>query len=385
VLSLKAVEDGHFVKVRVSKSGFESITSDPPARFKVTTAGDIVISAEALSNLDTINGVAVALPVSGRIVTLSATVVGSGTFTTQREKERRRDSERKRHRSGSQRRNCPVPVPVTNDAGGLYDLVVRNGANIAYSKPLTLIVDPKLESLEGPTDVNPGDGVRFRVNVTSKQTLVYQWYENGNALSDDGNISGAQSETLTLKKAATSDTGVYSVEARHSNNALVKVSAQRSLNVAGVTIVSVSPDQTLNEGTSAQLSVSATGVGSLSYQWTKNGVAVNGGSYATLPLTAGAPDSVTGVYAVEGLYQVSVSNGSATASSRLIRVSVVPGLKVTIDPAGDGDRRSACRLDHRSTRLQMRPEQEPSRTSGSKDRTRKHPETVVDQSGIGFG
>ena len=49
-------------------------------------------------------------------------------------------------------------------------------------------------------------------NPLAGYAVHYQWYRNGVPLSDGGNVSGANSATLTLSGLTLGDAGIYTVE-----------------------------------------------------------------------------------------------------------------------------------------------------------------------------
>ena len=56
-----------------------------------------------------------------------------------------------------------------------------------------------------------GATATFTVTATGPGPLSYQWRKDGNNLSNGGNISGADSSTLTIQPVSTSDRASYDV------------------------------------------------------------------------------------------------------------------------------------------------------------------------------
>ena len=56
-----------------------------------------------------------------------------------------------------------------------------------------------------------GATATFTVTATGPRPLSYQWRKDGNNLSNGGNISGADSSTLTIQPVSTSDRASYDV------------------------------------------------------------------------------------------------------------------------------------------------------------------------------
>ncbi|HUR56965.1 MAG TPA: MBL fold metallo-hydrolase, partial [Opitutaceae bacterium] len=82
-----------------------------------------------------------------------------------------------------------------------------------------------------------------------------------------------------------------------------------------VAITSHPASQTIAPGGTVALSVQASGVGTLSYQWRRNGVAVSGATSSTLNIPAAGTGSA-------GDYTVVVSDANGPVTSRLARVLV---------------------------------------------------------------
>ena len=322
LVNVGTLNSGTYYRAIVSKTlaGVVTTGTSNAAKLTVTTAGDIGITDVKFIGL--IDGVA--LP--GATLVASGTVTGSGALSYQWRKDGVviAGTAAGTVQTGG---TAPYTFGVSNETGGVYDLVVNNGANFAYSAPITLTVDPKIQSLEAPSTVNPGDGVRFQVKVASKYPLSYKWFKNGIVLSGTGNISGAASDTLILQSASLLDAGTYSVEISRTANSSIKVSRATSLAVTGLSITTQPVGITINEGTSGTLSVVATSA--TAYKWRKDGVAVSGGTSSTLTVPVTAPEN--GVYAAAGLYQVEVSNSGGSVLSNVVTVQVNPALGVTID------------------------------------------------------
>ena len=77
------------------------------------------------------------------------------------------------------------------------------------------------------------------------------------------------------------------------------------------------------EGSSASFSVSATGSGSLTYQWFKNGIAINGADENVLTIAATTIND-------EGSYNCEVTNGNETITSESALLEVSPLLAVEL-------------------------------------------------------
>ena len=129
-----------------------------------------------------------------------------------------------------------------------------------------------------------GDQVQFSV-VAEGTSLSYQWYQNGITLGAAG-----QTPILTIDPITAFDAGNYYCEITSANGCGDITSNAATLNAFDATaITSVFTDDTICEGTSHTLTVTATG-GNLSYVWIRdndtltNGPNLNGVNTASLEI-----------------------------------------------------------------------------------------------------
>lgn len=162
-----------------------------------------------------------------------------------------------------------------------------------------------------------GQPASFTVAATGAPPLSYQWKQDSTILP------GQTSATLALAKTiyAHDNGSQYSVEVTDGSGASLSSQA------ATLTITPIAPtvtaplSQTVVEGSTASFSVVATGTKVLSYQWSRNGVALAGATtqdYTTGPLSYAADNGAS--------YTVLVTNGAGqTVSSAAAVVSVSQG------------------------------------------------------------
>src|ERR1041385_8094493 len=171
----------------------------------------------------------------------------------------------------------------------------------------------------GPTPVAAGGSATFTVTATGVGPISYQWLKDGTA------ISGQTGAALTLNNVTAASAGSYSVAV--SNSGGTTTSASATLTVTGGTvsppaIVTQPISATVAAGGSATFTVTATGVGPISYQWLKDGTAISGQTGAALTL-----NNVTAASA--GSYSVAVSNSGGTTTSASATLTVTGG---TVSP-----------------------------------------------------
>ena len=160
---------------------------------------------------------------------------------------------------------------------GAYTVVITNVYGVATSSPAILTVrDPFIISQPISQSANAGQTAFFSVGAGGTPPLSFQWLKNGVALSDGGNISGAQTGGLTLSNVLGGDAGAYSVIVSNDNSSVTSQVA--TLIVRDPLIVSQPGSQTVDTGGTAVFNVVAAGTAPFSYQWFDAGVRLNDGA-----------------------------------------------------------------------------------------------------------
>jgi len=147
------------------------------------------------------------------------------------------------------------------------------------SRTVTLAVVTAPVILVQPTNqtVPVGATVQLAVGTTPNASLSFQWRTNGTDLTDGNNVSGAQSNVLTLLNVTPNANATYSV--RISNAAGLTNSAGAVLMVTSSppVIMSQPLGQSVLPGAEAAFSVVAYGDAPLSYQWRMGGTDLTDG------------------------------------------------------------------------------------------------------------
>ena len=164
--------------------------------------------------------------------------------------------------------------------------------------------------------------------------LTYQWRQNGVNLSDGNNISGATSPDLTLSNVLQASAGNYTVVVSGFGSV---TSAPATLTVITnqAPIITTQPQSRTNDpGTTAAFSITVTGSGPFTYQWTKNssnlveGGNVLGATSTNLILSNVSLSDAAG-YAV---VVTGFGNVTSTPSATLTIVTLPPGSLILYEP-----------------------------------------------------
>ena len=235
-------------------------------------------------------------------------------------------------RSGSLVGGALVIASVGTLDSGTYTFKASNSTSEVTSTA-TLRVLQKVSILVSPVAgalLTPGESRLFTVKAAggdlslSGGALKYQWLKNGQV------IPGANDSEYRLAAASDSDDKI-SLAARvyiqDPFTGVVLNSAVSSPAVLAVRqpvqILAQPENLTADLNTTIVLAVSATG-SELSYQWRKNGVAISGGTQATLVLKVSESTA--------GSYDVSVGNRINSITSNAAKVDVRIPARITLQP-----------------------------------------------------
>lgn len=235
----------------------------------------------------------------------------------------------------------------TTGTAGTYYVVVTNTLNGTSASTTSSAATLTVNSASAPTittqptsqSVNAGGSVTFTVAATGSGTLTYQWYFGGSA------ISGATGTSYTISSVTTANAGSYYVVVTNTvgTSTATTTSATATLTVNSAPTITTQPaSQTVVLGNSATFSVTATGTGTLSYQWYKGGVgsgtAISGATSATYTIAQTTSASA-------GSYYVAVTNSVGTTYSAAATLTLqepfaayLAAYGLTgVDPATDAD------------------------------------------------
>ena len=203
---------------------------------------------------------------------------------------------------------------------GALSFVGCRGTGGASPEP---VVGPSITAQPVSLTVNAGAAATFTVLAAGTEPLTYQWQKAGTA------ISGAIAATYPIAAAQSSDTGSYTVVVTNAVSSVTSTAAILTVNVAPA-IGTQPASLTVTAGAAASFTVAATGSGTLSYQWKKDGTAISGATAATYPIAA-AQSSDAGSYTVVVTNTLGGTATSTTSTAATLTVNVAPS--ITTQPA----------------------------------------------------
>ncbi len=222
---------------------------------------------------------------------------------------------------GWQRTGASVPASNTIRARG-YAI----GGNFNSSGSIVEVTRGKPVIVTQPASRTNVFGTTTSFSVVSSvaEPLSYQWQKNGAPLSNQGNISGARTNILTLTTLSKADEGSFRVVITNSFGSVTSLVA--TLTVLDPAIVQQPQSANRDAGESVTFSVNAVGSPTLSYQW------YHGAS--TVPVGTGPVLTVSDLTSADaGSYHVVVGNtvGTVASSNALLSVRTLVPLPEAID------------------------------------------------------
>jgi uncharacterized cupredoxin-like copper-binding protein len=221
---------------------------------------------------------------------------------------------------------------TAEDHAGVYTVLVTDDAGSVTSDGATLTVTdappvgPTITTQPQDQTVAAGETATFTVVAEGNGTLLYQWSKDGGALA------GATSDTLVIENVTAEDhAGVYTVLVTDDAGSVTSDGATLTVTdaPAGPTITTQPQDQTVAAGETATFTVVAEGIGTLLYQWSKDGGALAGATSDTLVIENVTAEDHAGVYTV----LVTDDAGSVTSDGATLTVTDAPaGPTITTQP-----------------------------------------------------
>jgi hypothetical protein len=205
----------------------------------------------------------------------------------------------------------PTPASQTgyNIADGLWAFFSQY---LTSAQPAPMIVSQPVHNVQ-----TSGHRASFWVAATGQAPLSYQWQKNG----DD--IPGATANWHTTPATTAADNGA-TFRVVVSNRSGVVTSAPATLTVSaasgGPRIATQPADRSVAAGQPVSFSVSASGSGTLTYQWQKNGMNIVGANAASLTM----PEALTADCGAAVRVVITDHAGSVTSARATLAVKPAP-------------------------------------------------------------
>jgi hypothetical protein len=226
-----------------------------------------------------------------------------------------------------------------------YDTQVRSHV-CNFAPEQCVNTPPGITQQPSNQSVATGGTASFTTVASGSGTLSYRWQKNTVNLNNGGHYSGATTGTLTITGADSNDVASYRCVVTNAYGSATSSSATLSLVSSNTapTITQQPANQSVSPGATASFAVSASGSGTLSYQWQKNTIALsNAGHYAgvtTTTLTISTADDTDAAN-----YRCVVTNayGSATSASASLTINnCVPSTLLGHGDMEDSSSYSVC-------------------------------------------
>src|ERR1051325_852561 len=157
-----------------------------------------------------------------------------------------------------------------NTSQTIANATVLAGDIVRYDFTLNAPASPIITGQPQNQSVAQGANATFSVSASGATPLYYQWRFNTTNL-----LAGATASSYTRSNAQPADAGSYSVIV--SNSVGATNSANAILTVIVPPAITTQPQsQTVNQGTSATFTVSASGTTPFTYQWSFNAGSISG-------------------------------------------------------------------------------------------------------------
>jgi subtilisin family serine protease/PKD repeat protein len=229
--------------------------------------------------------------------------------------------------------SLPVTILSTVTNGVSSQIITRtwvatNQCNALFatcSQSVTVLgLAPAITAQPQSQTVEVGQDAPFLVTATGWPPLSFQWWFNGSTIAD------ATDRAYTRTSAQVTDAGSYFVVVTNSYGGITSAPAVLAISTAvfAPAIATQPQSQTVEVGQDAPFSVTATGLGPLSFQWRFNGEAIAGATASAYTRTNAQPADV-------GTYLVVVTNSYGGATSAPATLTVVSGWALSFD---GGDR-----------------------------------------------
>ncbi len=117
---------------------------------------------------------------------------------------------------------------LTSSDKGTYSVIITNdhGQIISGGVALTVQLPPSITTPPSAATLARGKTATFKVTAAGDQPLSFQWQRNNASLANAGNVSGAKTATLTIKKVTLANAGNYRVVVTNSVGSATSVTVK---------------------------------------------------------------------------------------------------------------------------------------------------------------
>lgn len=247
--------------------------------------------------------------------------------------------------TGAQSPNLNISMSTLADAG-IYYVVITGIAPCASvtSNEVTLNVDETIVITGQPVSQTkcPGETAIFNVTATvNREILNYQWFKDGVSLADGGNVSGVNTQTLTITNVSNADAGSYTVlidgDANYTCPSVTSIPATLTiLQDATIQLTSGPVPQTVCINSPLTNIVYTIGGGGTGASVTGLPPGVNG-TYNNGTFTISGTPTVSGTF----LYTVTTIGTCAQVSAEGT-INVTPSNTITLSSAPGTDAQTIC-------------------------------------------
>ena len=185
------------------------------------------------------------------------------------------------------------------------------GSTSSSGTDSSTVAAPSIATQPASQTVSSGQAASFTVSASGGGTLAYQWRKGGNA------IGSATSATYTIAATASSDAGSYDVVVSNSAGSVTSSAAILTVSAANsAPAITAQPvAQSVAVGAGVTLTVTASGSGTLAYQWRKGGVVIGGATASSYTIASAAASDA-------GNYDVVITNANGSVTSNAVALDV---------------------------------------------------------------
>ncbi len=210
------------------------------------------------------------------------------------------------------------------DVNDYYYCVVTGQCGSDTSKAGKLLPAGGIKITSQPQDLEVCVGQTAAYNISANLTgegekLVYQWLFNGNKLVESKNITGTNTDVLTIQEVPANMSGVISCEVTVLPGKVVRLSSQAKLSVKTAPVVDNNfvENYTVTTGDKLTISSMNTTPEGASYKWKKDGAVIDGATNADYVVDAATVENA-------GKYVCVITNECGETTTPEITVVVRP-------------------------------------------------------------